>query len=1107
MAKLNIYCLGAFQATLAGESITTAFDTDKTRALLAYLALEAGRPHRREHLAALFWSDTPEERALHNLRQALSLLKKQLPEDRYLSITRETVQFNLQSDHWLDVRAFTAALELAYRHYQRRDGLGHLQAQPLKQAVALYRNRLLDQFSLTGGGLFDEWVALKREDLDRQAIEAMTLLAEYHSRRGEYLQARQSAARIVELAPWDENAHQQLMLLLAQDGQWSAAQNQYQVLRRYLDREMDVAPLPEITECFEQIRKCALAGGPSSTQFLSGRFPLTPHHLPDAPQELVGREEELALLAEMLADYAQRLITICGPGGIGKTVLAIEAAREQVGVFRDGVFFVPLGSLSGLDPVVPAIAGALGCRLHGAEPSETQLQAYLRGKDLLLVLDNVEHLPAAEFCELLVHLLEKCAHLQILATSRSPLNLRCERLLTVSGLAYPGEAGLPPENGTFSALDLFYRAARRAWPAAEPQADPLAAAKICRLLEGVPLAIELAAAWSRSLPYGEIARQIEASLDFISTNMQDVPVRHRSLRAVFDQTWNLLSLQERQVMQNLSIFRGSFTAQAAAEVALSTVEVQKYLVENFLLRRVTLTQRGPALAPQWVTPGRCELHPMVRQYTAEQLARSRDQAALAAERHAHFYAALLQAFNAPLKGTDQPQALDTLSQEAAEFPVAWECLIQNDRQADLLAALDSLYLFYEIQSQFKIGIQLLSTAAGHWPLPAVLNRLAALHRRVGQFEQAELLLEQSLALLVESPDPAETAFVLSLQSDLAQHKGQYQQALDLSQSSLDLYRSLGDPASQSNALYNLGLLHYRLGRIPEARQALEHSLQLARGSSPLLQIGPLNVLADVMCHLGDYEQAVPLFQKSLEISRQLGNLYGAAIALNNLGTVEQVLERYPQAQASYQESLALCRRIGDQAGEAIALSNLGEVSTLQLNSSEARRYAHLALDMGRELQDQWISLAALNALAEVELSCGNQREAWQYAGEAVRLALSSQARQMLARSLVTAGQLLVQAGKISLGGEVLSVVSGHPACQDDYKKKAEQCLQTNSLSPQPGPQPALEELAARIGLVDCASRPDFGDERLQVLNGGQKSGVVHSYPAIVHARKREPWVF
>ncbi|MEJ2208581.1 MAG: BTAD domain-containing putative transcriptional regulator, partial [Anaerolineae bacterium] len=516
--------------------------------MLAYLAVEAHRPHSREFLAGLLWPGQSQKKAFHSLRQSLSALRRAIGDRKakpaFLFIRGSTIQFNRDSHHWLDVRAFETSARQALYFYRRQKDGGRLQIRALKRAAACYTANFLDQFSVPDSAAFDEWATLQRAALLRQALEILTLLAEYHERRGEYALARQAAARLAELAPWDETAHGHVMRLLALQGQWSAAQAHYYHCRRILREELDLDPAPETVALAQQILEASLEG----TSF-SPRFPVPPSDLPSSSLPFVGREPELDTLAERMADADCRLVVLLGPGGVGKSRLALRAAQEQAGLFRDGVFFVPLAAVSSAEYVAPAIATALQHNLVGRGSPEKQIVDLLRDKELLLVVDNLEHLP--DTAELWADILKHAPGVKLIATSRQPLALRACWVIEVQGLDVPTQGETARPLSDYSALKLFQQTASRLQPSFQlaDQADSVV--HICRLLAGIPLGIELSAAWIREMPSQEIARQIEADLDFLASPMRDVPARHRSMRAVCAHSWRLLDAEEQRILAAL----------------------------------------------------------------------------------------------------------------------------------------------------------------------------------------------------------------------------------------------------------------------------------------------------------------------------------------------------------------------------------------------------------------------------------------------------------------------------------------------------------------------------------------------------------------------------
>ena len=557
MTRLAIHLLGPFAVTLDGNPVTH-FDTNKTRALLAYLAAEPGYPCRREALAEMLWPDRPEGAGRANLRHTLRSLRLATgdyeADPPFLLGTMETISLNPEGDSWVDVRAFAASLA----EVQAVEGL---KLAPLEQALGLYRGSFLQDFSLADSALFEEWLVLKREQFQRKALDLLSQLVAGFERRGEYNQALAHAWRQVELEPWDETAYQQLMRLLALSGHRAEALAQYGICRRVLAEELDVEPANETTQLYEQIKRREL--GPELA--LEPAPPSPNWDLPASPTPFFGRLDELATLEAKLAEPNTRLVTLTGPGGSGKTRLALEAGarfaeqdRQALAdglplAFPHGVVFVPLAAVPSVEGLMPALADALQLRLQGGQE---QLVEALSRRQILLILDNLEHLLAG--VELLAEILSATPGVRILATSRERLQLRTEHVFPVGGLSYPDHdlwASSPDATDldacvtAYPAFQLLVESARRVQPqfALTPEDLPVLS-EICRQVDGLPLALELAASWADALSLGDILAEARQSLGFLQAEWRDAPKRHRSMRAVFDVSWRRLSVTEQTVV-------------------------------------------------------------------------------------------------------------------------------------------------------------------------------------------------------------------------------------------------------------------------------------------------------------------------------------------------------------------------------------------------------------------------------------------------------------------------------------------------------------------------------------------------------------------------------
>ncbi len=1038
MTHLSISLLGPLQITLDNEPVVD-FATDKARALLAYLAVESGYAHRRDVLAGLLWPDQPQDKARQSLRQALRHVRQAIADDEaatpYLLVSRETIQFIPESDAWLDVAAFTALLEKSRTHRHRRRETCLPCIGRLEDMLHLYRGDFLAHFFLGDAGGFEEWALLKREWLRREAVEALYHLADYYERRGDYGRAENYARRVVALEPWREEAHRQLMRLLARGDQRSAALAQYEACRRALDGELAVEPSGETVALYERIRD----GGDSAPSLAA------PPALPVAPTPFVGRRQELGELAETLAHPERRLVTLVGPGGVGKTRLALQAAAEQIGAFPHGVHFVPLAPLPSADLLAAAIAHALNLPLLGAQDPAEQLLNYLRAKELLLVLDNLEHLPEAG--SLLADILRQAPGVVLLATSRQSLQLREEWVYQVEGLAYPRNQAAQDLAG-YEAVDLFVQSARRVQRRFSLTADEAPHVfRICRLVEGLPLGVELAAAGLSERDCASIAGQIERNLDALATSLRNVPGRHRSLRATFEHSWTMLSEDERRVFSRLSVFHGGFRAEAAGHVADAPASILSTLQNKSLLRG------DPS--------GRYQMHELLRQFAAEKLNEVPEERETTRFRHGCYYAAFLARREGALKGEGQGAALAEIGAEIDNVRHAWRRALgqleSGPHQAQAMSVLndsaESLYLFYVIRDWYGEGEEAFEAAAA-----AVGNldasgrgtarekellwaRLLARQGKCCEFtthlDRAQGLFERSLGLCQRLEAWSETGLPLHGLGYVAHMRGDYERAARYFQDSLAVYRRCQDAWGVANVLNNLCLVNRRRGAFRDAERRSQESLAIRRAIGDLRGVvSSLNNLGLVYCDLGDYAYARQALEEALELCRQLGHRVGKANALTGLCQASFRLGDTGAAEAFGQESLAVYRDIGDYWGVAIALNNLGRMAAELGDYARARDLYQEAVAFFHRIGVQSGLANTLSNLAEACYEQGEYVEAQAYLRQALGIAYEIGALPAVLKGLVVLARLLAHQGQAGRSLELLAFCLRQPSIARDIRAQA-----------------------------------------------------------------------
>ncbi|OGF55090.1 MAG: hypothetical protein A2Z21_04725 [Candidatus Fraserbacteria bacterium RBG_16_55_9] len=764
-----------------------------------------------------------------------------------------------------------------------------------------------------------------------------------------------------------------------------------------------------------------------------------PHNLPIQSAAFIGREEELAEIADLLDDSGCRLLTLVGPGGTGKTRLALQAAAEKIEAFAQGVYFVPLAALSSKDALAFVVADALKFSFYSREDPEAQLVNYLREKQMLLILDNFEHL--LEKAEFLAILLKAAPKVKLLVTSMERLNLQEERVLDIHGLKIPqGVEGIE----SYSAVQFFVQSAKRVDAGFSlSEEDKPHVVRICQLVEGMPLGIELAAAWVRLLPARDIAREIEQNLDFLATKLRNVQERHRSLRAVFEHSWKGLSEEEREVFQKLSIFRGGFAREAAQHLTGANLPLLSALMDKSLLRRSA--------------SGRYLVHELLRQYAEERLKESPQMYEQIHDGHGMYYADFLEQREEALTWARQQEALAEVQEELENVRESWSWAVEHGRQEALEKSLDSLYLFYDRRSRFREGMEALERAIIKLRedrnerqerareidllLMKLLSRQGMFCYRLGLYERAQRLLEESLAASPKGDAPAERALSLNNLGLVAEAFGKYAEARRLYQESFSLRREIGDRWAMALSLNNLGNLAYRLGEYLEAKQLYQESLTMKREVGDRKGTAPsLNNLGNVALALGEYQEAKQLYQESIAIKREIGDQWGTGLSLNNLGQVSEALQEYAEAKQLYQESLSISREIGDRKGIASSLSNLGNETAALGEHAEAKRLYQESLAIRKEIGDRLGMVYCLISLGENAIDLGDEQAAKSCLHEALRAALAIQVIPATLAGLGEVAKLSSHAGKAEQAVEVLALILSHPASPKRAKEKAERLL-------------------------------------------------------------------
>jgi len=726
-------------------------------------------------------------------------------------------------------------------------------------------------------------------------------------------------------------------------------------------------------------------------------------NLPILPTPLIGRQHEVEQLSHLLRDLQCRLLTLVGPGGIGKTRLAIEAAARMQEVFANGVYFVSLASVNTTRFIVPVIAEAIGFAFQSTDRADpkTQLFSYLREKQVLLVPDNLEHLLTEPGIEVLAELLANASQVKLLATSRESVGLQDEWVFEVQGLPVP-ESRYAEGSAQNTSVELFLQRARRAHVGfnATPEDYP-AIVHICQLVDGNPLGLELAAAWVRTLSCDEIAQEIERGMDFLSGSARDLPARHRSMRAVFDHSWKLLTEEEQGVLVRLSVFRGGFRREAAEQVAGATLSTLSTLVTKSIIRRSGT--------------GRYDLHDLIRQFAAEQFAEHPDEQNETQACHSSYYLTYFSQADGRLRSPVQRETLAELTTEMDNFRPAWDWAVTHGEFAWIEQTMHTIWMLYDTRGWFQEGFDTLGRA---------VNALETAHQHSSP----------------DRTDQVALGHILANRAWLAYRLAHYEQAQAMLERSLEILRPLNEPRALGAAIGFLGMLMEVTGNYNRALELYSEGLEIATAIGDrwysALHLTCLNGLVATTHVMVRSENPHERLQFAVAEWRLIGDPRLTAFGLRILSQSALTLERYDEARLALEESAALNSSIGDRWGLGSAYRGLGVVAQAQGKHQQAVIMFRKSLDTFTELGGRWWVARVLAEMGRSVFELGNEAEAERVWRESLRIATETQATPVALEALAGLASLQAKRGNMETGLELLLIVLAHPACFQETENHA-----------------------------------------------------------------------
>lgn len=976
--RLNLFGAPA----VVREAGSVALPRERRSQMLVFLACRRDWVGRAE-LAALLWPELDSGAAHANLRKTLH----RLPRVGW-SLEPESQANALRLAVPTDVAEFDAAIA------ETR----------LDDALALRRGELLAGFDDDANPAWTDWLRFERDRLRegwRQA--ALTHLSDDI----EPAAAVALAAQLLEADPLDEAAVAAQLTWLMRGGQAARARQVYREFAARLQAELGLAPGTTLRSLHD-----TLAGAtPTAPRMASHGQRAAAPTLPNDGDGFVGRGVELAHMAELLQQASCRLLCLLGPGGVGKTRLARRALVQLSPHFADGAAWIGFDDLRAADEIGPRLARELGLKLGGSRDPLEQVIAAMAGRSQLLVLDNLEQLDGAG--AVIERLLQGCPGLKLIATSRARLSIADEWLLPVDGLPCP-EAEDADRVEAFDAARLFINAARRMEPALQVAADAGAIVEICRITGGLPLALELAAGWTRVLSCGAIAAELRQGTELLRAVDATRPTRHASIELVFDQSWGRLTPAERAVLSRLAVFRGGCSFEAARAVASAPLPVLGALTDKSLLRK---------------DGARLSLHPLVQQLVEPRLADSGDEPAVR-RAHAQYFHHLLRQLQRGA-GHGERDALARIDADLENCRAAWFWAVAEGDLDILRGSASALADFYDHRCRFADGLALLNAALA---APALVRR--------------------------SPPWP----MIQALAAHLELRLDRYAVAEALARQALEAARAVGDTEAEVQSSGVLGASALRLGRYDEARPRFERALELAPPSVDPHNAGAmLHNLAVLASEQGRYDEALRLMAQSLVLRRQIGDVAGEAAGLQVLGIAHLRRREFDAARARLSESLALCERHDLVTLRTSTLGALVDQARMVGDYDVAERHAVRALELARTNGYRALMAALQFDLGHIALHRGDLPAARTALGEGLRLAIEIARPTWQIAGMALCAQILAAQGEPGCAAVVMRAAVSHPlALQSDREDHLALLAGWTTPASADVPAAAFDELVQRV---------------------------------------------
>lgn len=914
-ASLKIYLLGTFRIAVDGSPVEAGHWTRrKSKLLIKLLALQPQHQLHREQVIDLLWPGQTLENATNNLHKSIHAARRSLePElasgsnSRYILTRDQQIIIGDPGGLWIDVESF---------HQHATEAIKHRSVEAYEAALMLYRGDLLAE------DLYEDWATAQRDRLRTTYHRILLGFAKVCKENGHDERSINLMEKLIACDELNEEAYRQLMMLHALRGERHESLRLYEQCQSALREQLSAAPEMATARIYEQIVSGAfalsssVASGKIHVDEIPSQTPETaaPVNLPQEMTSFVGREQEIAEVKQLLTTI--RLVTLTGTGGIGKTRLAQQVAREVLERYPDGVRVVELAALTDQTLVPFSVASALGVREEPGRTLITALGDYLRTRRMLLILDNCEHVIEATVA-LVGHLLRVSTGIRILATSRESLGSSGEAVWKVGTLSLPKiDQGIQVGSlAECESVRLFLERVRLSnprWRLTEQNAA--AVAKLCCRLDGIPLAIELAASRMKVLAVEQIISKFDAHIDVLVGDERTTVARHQTLRAAINWSHDLLPQVEQKLMRRLSIFAGGWTLDAAESICVSD-DMQEDRLLGLLSR---LIDKSLVLVEHGGVEARYYLLETIRYYGQERLRESGEELSLG-ERHYKWFLHLAESADLAFSGPEQRTWFERLEVEHDNLRAAlhWAIVKLRDGEKGLRLS-GALWRFWQVHGHLSEGRKWLEAALSLESDSAASIRAKAWHgasglaSAQGDFEHAQVFLEESLTLWREMKDTQHVAHALQRLGIIAYYFGEYERATMLQEESLGFCQTIGDDTGIARALNGLGILALDQGVYDRAGRMFERCLSIYRSAGHQLGVMvTLNNLGETAQRQAEYGRAEKLLTESLAIARERGDKGWIARSMHLLGTLANSQGEYEMALNWFKKASAIFQEIGD----------------------------------------------------------------------------------------------------------------------------------------------------------------------------------------------------